>query len=223
MTEFHKSHLNGKGTIMPVIFSEKKRREISSQIKEAALRLFETKGIRKTTVAELAESVGIAKGTFYNFYATKGQLVAEIMDDFNDAAEQELRKKLEGRSKINVTEFYNYYMELFRPNTAFSFHFKADDIMLMQEMEETKKFFSAKYAVKNTKLVMDYLDGIREDIDYGYIANFVKLVNLAIENRSAFCEESFDRNLRTIFEIMLQYLCGNSDKDSCPQTKKGME
>ena len=64
---------------MPVIFSEKKRHEISRQIKEAALRLFKTKGIRKTTVAELAESVGIAKGTFYNFYATKAQLVAEIM------------------------------------------------------------------------------------------------------------------------------------------------
>lgn len=52
---------------MPVIFSEKKRHEISRQIKEAALRLFKTKGIRKTTVAELAESVGIAKGTFTIF------------------------------------------------------------------------------------------------------------------------------------------------------------
>ncbi len=40
---------------MPVIFSEKKRQEISRQIKEAALRLFETKGIRKTTVHVNAE------------------------------------------------------------------------------------------------------------------------------------------------------------------------
>lgn len=213
MTKIRKSHLDGKESTMPVIFSEKKRREISNQIKEAALRLFETKGIRKTTVAELAESVGIAKGTFYNFYATKGQLVAEIMDDFNDAAEQELRKKLEGRPKIPVTEFYNYYTELFRPNTAFSFHFGADDIMLMQEMEETKKFFSAEYAVKKAKLVMGFLDGIREDIDYGYIANFAKLVNLAIENRRAFCEDAFERNLQAIFGLMLQYLCGNADKE----------
>lgn len=213
MTKIRKSHLDGKESTMPVIFSEKKRREISAQIKEAALRLFETKGIRKTTVAELAESVGIAKGTFYNFYATKGQLVAEIMDDFNDAAEQELRKKLEGRPKIPVTEFYNYYTELFRPNTAFSFHFGADDIMLMQEMEETKKFFSAEYAVKNAKLVMGFLDGIREDIDYGYIANFAKLVNLAIENRRAFCEDAFERNLQAVFGLMLQYLCGNADKE----------
>ena len=97
---------------MPVIFSEKKRREISGQIKQSALRLFETKGIRKTTVAELAESVGIAKGTFYNFYSTKGQLVAEIMDDFDATAERELRKKLEAvpapipfGNPLNMTDF----------------------------------------------------------------------------------------------------------------------
>lgn len=208
---------------MPVIFSEKKRREISSQIKEAALRLFETKGIRKTTVAELAESVGIAKGTFYNFYATKGQLVAAIMDDFDAAAEQELRNKLAGRGKIPVSEFYDYYVDLFRPSTAFSFHFEADDIMLMQEMEETRKYFSTEYAVKNAKLVLGFLDGIRDDVDYGYIANLAKLVNLAIENRSAFCQEAFEQNLRAIFDLMLQYLCGNADKGFCSQTKKGME
>lgn len=91
---------------MPVIFSEKKRLEISRQIKEAALRLFETKGIRKTTVAELPENVGIAKGTFYNFYATKGQLVAEIIDDFDAASEQELRTRFGARHKIPITEFF---------------------------------------------------------------------------------------------------------------------
>lgn len=206
---------------MPVIFSEKKRLEISRQIKEAALRLFETKGIRKTTVSELAESVGIAKGTFYNFYATKGQLVAEIIDDFDAAAEQELREKLNERHRIPVTEFFDYYTELFRPGTAFSFHFNADDITLMQEMEETRKFFSAEYAVRNAKLVLDYLDGIRPDVDYGYIANFAKLINLTIENRNAFCQEAFGQNLSAIFDLMLQYLCGNADKGSCSEMKKG--
>lgn len=198
---------------MPVIFSEKKRQEISEQIKKAALYLFETKGIRKTTVAELAESVGIAKGTFYNFYATKGELVAAIMEDFNNAADQELIKKFEGRPKIPVTEFFKYYTELFHPNTAFSYHFSADDIMVMQKMDETKKYFSAEEAIKSTKLMMSYLKGVREDVDYAYIANFAKLVNLAIENRSSFCQEAFEQNLQAIFGLMLRYICGNSDKE----------
>ena len=174
---------------------------VSRQIKEAALRLFKTKGIRKTTVAELAESVGIAKGTFYNFYATKGQLVAEIMENFDAASERELRNKIGGRDKIPIAEFYKYYVELFRPDTAFSFHFTPDDITAMQEMEETRRFFSQEHAVKTTKLVLEYVDGVREDVDYVYIANFAKLVNLSIENRGAFCQEAFEKNLRTYTEL----------------------
>lgn len=174
---------------------------VSRQIKEAALRLFKTKGIRKTTVAELAESVGIAKGTFYNFYATKGQLVAEIMEDFDAASERELRNKIGGRDKIPIAEFYKCYVELFRPDTAFSFHFTPDDITAMQEMEEPRRFFSQEHAVKATKLVLEYVDGVREDVDYAYIANFAKLVNLAIENRGAFCQEAFEKNLRSYMEL----------------------
>ena len=94
---------------------------------------------------------------------------------------------------------FNYYVELFRPNTAFSFHFKPDDIALMQEMEETRKYFSAEYAVKNAKLVLDYVEGVREDVDYAYIANFAKLINLAIENRNAFCQEAdFRQEIRRL-------------------------
>ena len=118
---------------------------------------------------------------------------------------------------------FNYYVELFRPNTAFSFHFKPDDIALMQEMEETRKYFSAEYAVKNAKLVLDYVEDVREDVDYAYIANFAKLINLAIENRDAFCQEAFKQNLKAIFGMMLQYLCGNTDKVPCCKPEKGTE
>ena len=93
----------------------------------------------------------------------------------------------------------------------------------MQEMEETRKYFSPEYAIKNTKLVLDYIDGIREDVDYAYIANFAKLVNLAIENRNAFCQEAFEQNLRALFDLMLQYLCTNADRGFCRQPEKGME
>ena len=75
--------------------------------------------------------------------------------------------------------------------------------------------------------MLDCLDGIRPDVDYGYIANFAKLVNLAIENRNAFCREAFEQNLKALFDLMLQYLRGNADKGSCGialgESKKGSE
>lgn len=42
------------------------------------------------------------------------------------------------------------------------------------KLEETRKYFSAEYAVKNAKLVLDYVDGVRKDVDYAYIVFMVK-------------------------------------------------
>ena len=93
---------------MPVIFSEEQREQIRRQIKEQAKELFSQKSVRKTSVSELAESVGIAKGTFYHFYASKGALVAEIIDDYNAVSEKALWQMLEKKGKIPLEEFADF-------------------------------------------------------------------------------------------------------------------
>ena len=196
---------------MPVIFTEEQRGQIKSQIKQKALELFKSKSVRKTTVAELAESVGIAKGTFYNFYASKGALAAEIIEDFNKVSQKELRALLEEKGKIPLDEMYELYRNAFRPEAAFSYHFSPDDICWLMDTEETKKFFDPEQSKEIARLVLGYVDGIREDIDYGYIVNFAKMINLSIENRKAFCEDAFEKNLASIFDVMVNYLRGDGD------------
>ena len=196
---------------MPVIFSEEQRGQIKARIKQKALELFKSKSVRKTTVAELAESVGIAKGTFYNFYASKGQLAAEIIEDFNAVSENELRSMLDSKGRIRLDELYEVYKNAFRPEAAFSYHFSPDDVRWLMDTEETKKFFDPEQSKEIARLVLGYVDGIRQDIDYGYIVNFAKMINLSIENRNAFCEDAFEKNLASIFGVMLSYLRGDSD------------
>ena len=196
---------------MPVIFTEEQREQIKTQIKQRALELFKSKSVRKTTVAELAESVGIAKGSFYNFYASKGQLVAEIIEDYNVVSEKELRAMLEKMGRIKLDDFYEFYKNAFRPETAFSYHFSSDDIRWMMDTEETKRFFAPEQSKELAKLVLGYVEGIRQDIDYGYIVNFAKMINMSIENRFSFCADAFDKNLASIFEVMLAYLKGDND------------
>ena len=196
---------------MPVIFTEEQRERIKAQIKQKALELFESKSLRKTTVAELAESVGIAKGTFYNFYPSKGALVAEIIEDYNAVSERELRAMLEKKGRIKLDDLYGFYKNAFRPEAAFSYHFSPDDIRWMMDTEETKRFFDPDQSKELAMLILSYVDGIRQDVDYGYIVNFAKMINMSIENRAAFCADAFEKNLASIFEVMLAYLRGDSD------------
>ena len=92
---------------MPVIFTEEQRDELRKRIKENALKRFKEKGVRKTTVAELAQSVGIAKGTFYNFYKSKGELTADILADFDKASEAQLREQLEKNGRMRFIVMFS--------------------------------------------------------------------------------------------------------------------
>ncbi len=66
---------------------EVRRREIV----DAALRLFATKGYSATTVNDILEAVGIAKGTFYHHFTSKEEVmravVLQIVDRSTERAE----------------------------------------------------------------------------------------------------------------------------------------
>jgi len=66
---------------MPKAFSEHEKQTIRTQMREKGKKLFEKQGIKKTSVDELTEAVGISKGAFYLFYDTKEDLFMEILEE----------------------------------------------------------------------------------------------------------------------------------------------
>jgi len=57
---------------------EEKKRITENKIIEAAYQLFSTKGYDLTTVAGITELAGVAKGTFFNYFRTKDEVLIRI-------------------------------------------------------------------------------------------------------------------------------------------------
>ena len=66
---------------MPRAFSEHEKQTIRAQMREKGKKLFEKQGVKKTSVDELAQAVGISKGAFYLFYGSKEELFLEILEE----------------------------------------------------------------------------------------------------------------------------------------------
>ncbi len=74
---------------MPKIVDKPQRRR---DIAQAALALFSSKGFARTSVREIAEACGMAKGSIYDYFASKedvlGELVAMALRDWQDEVER---------------------------------------------------------------------------------------------------------------------------------------
>ncbi|WP_219838609.1 TetR/AcrR family transcriptional regulator [Paenibacillus sp. R14(2021)] len=61
---------------------ELKKEQTRTRIKEAALTLFSEQGYESTTVEGIAKLAGIAKGTFFNYFSSKDELICDLQGLF---------------------------------------------------------------------------------------------------------------------------------------------
>ena len=75
---------------MAVGFTEKERAGIVETLRQAAGRCAILKGMKKTTVDELAAEAGISKGAFYKFYPSKECLFLDMLEQWHGAIERQV-------------------------------------------------------------------------------------------------------------------------------------
>jgi AcrR family transcriptional regulator len=111
---------------MPRIFKEADKTAIREKLVNEGKRLFQRYGIRKTSVEELATSVGIAKGTFYHFFESKEDLCLAIFDREEEKLAKDMSAAL-ARSSDPVKTIENLI--------AFSLEFVRQDSLLARLRE----------------------------------------------------------------------------------------
>jgi|GEM_PF-5041765 len=82
-------------------FTEDEKQMIRLRLLNGGKKLFEEYGVKKTSVDRIVEKVGIAKGSFYNFYPSKEAMVFDIIMDM----EMELHKEEMGNLHTFLTEY----------------------------------------------------------------------------------------------------------------------
>ena len=59
-------------------FSEEEKEKIKEAIMETALELFHDNGTKSLSISVLTKRVGIAQGSFYNFWKDKDSLIIDL-------------------------------------------------------------------------------------------------------------------------------------------------
>jgi AcrR family transcriptional regulator len=86
---------------MAVSFTDREKVGIVTALRQAAGRCAARKGMRKTTVDELALQAGISKGAFYKFYPSKEHLFLDMLEQWHSEIERRVTRTLE--ENLNLT------------------------------------------------------------------------------------------------------------------------
>jgi AcrR family transcriptional regulator len=75
---------------VPRAFTAEETERIRARLQQAGLEAFGRRGIRATTVEELARAAAISKGAFYRFYDSKEALLLELLDELETSIHAEV-------------------------------------------------------------------------------------------------------------------------------------
>jgi len=69
---------------MATAFTDTEKEFIEKKLKEVAYDCLLKYGVRKTTVDQIVQMTGIAKGSFYKFYDSKEILFFTVLEDYKN-------------------------------------------------------------------------------------------------------------------------------------------
>jgi AcrR family transcriptional regulator len=92
-----------------------------ARIIESAIRLFGERGIDAVTVDEIAAAADVGKGTIYNYFRTKEDIVVAFMADVEQKIQAKLRELDTGKRPLAavLTEFITLQFEMKAPHHRF--------------------------------------------------------------------------------------------------------
>jgi len=95
---------------------ERRRREYRRLILEAAERVIVRKGTSAMTMDDVAREAEFSKATIYHYFRSKGELVLELLGNFFDQVEGEVRKitALKGSARDKLERGIRFYLQFNR-------------------------------------------------------------------------------------------------------------
>lgn len=85
-------------------FTEQKNEMIRKDLLDEALHCAVTIGMRKTSVEQLTEAAGIAKGSFYKFFPSKELLFFAVLENIHGSTYAVAEKALQDNAELPPTE-----------------------------------------------------------------------------------------------------------------------
>lgn len=179
---------------MPKVYSEEKRREIKESLMRSGLEIIRQYGMKRMSIEELTKRVGIAQGTFYNFFKSKEVLVYELACAYEKRLEEEMKSVVRTVGYLSRSQLEMMYRKMFLVDEDNVYRFlKREDIQALIVRLPVECLNQMSNVRERIGTTLEYTKGGREQWDIDAIINWIQILNLTVENKELLTKEAFEK------------------------------
>ena len=194
-----------------VSYLDEKKKDTKLKISQSAIKMFEKKGVDKTTIRDIMSNTDLGLGTFYSYFKDKDDLKEQIVLSKVTDLVVETEKKCDQEDHVErFISFLNYIIDYYIAN-PFEFELVASNLNLalyarvendkrFAETDTTLKYILNKYSQLFSK---EYSDSQKLYILSLTIETVISTCKLAIRNDSIL---SIDEMKSVLVEVIKQIL-----------------
>jgi len=185
----------------PIIFKNESRERAKNTMYENGYNLIKQYGIKKTLVEDITKVTGIAKGTFYNFFTSKEMFIYEVI-----VYKRQCIKDMLTDVNLDKESLNKFLTDLtFGDNNIYNY--LDDDDMIALELKVPEATSSKSYDKDIALMILNNIDiKERNNCDYKIIANYIKILSLAVANKSKLNDEVLNQTINLIIDSLINYI-----------------
>lgn len=196
---------------MPKAFSDQEKVTIRRQLYEKGQQHFALYGLKKTSVEDLVQAVGISKGAFYLFYGSKEELLFDILEQIEAELQTSVltfAKQADADARQTVRDLLTHFLI---KSDAYPLlkNFRQEDFMLLlrklpaekvQHHVDRDEAFITNFC---TKLAQE---GITMQAPPQVVANLVKSLFFVGLHRDDLGEENYQMTMTVLVDLVAGYV-----------------
>lgn len=198
---------------MPKAFSESEKEIIRARMREKGKKLFEKQGVKKTSVDELSQAVGISKGAFYLFYESKEELFLDVLEQLEQDIQSSILEysiKPKADTKKNVSDMLKAFLQRRESYPLLKNFGKAEFEYLLRKVPPE---WVMKHAHKDEEFIEQFIakikqEGITVKASPRVVSNLIKMLfftGLYVEELGL---EAFQETMDVMINMVAGYIVG---------------
>lgn len=194
---------------MPKVYSDERRLEIREQLMKTGVELIRQYGMKRMSIEELTRKVGIAQGTFYNFFKSKEIFVCEIARAYQKDIDNQVEEIVRVKGGLDREDVESFYRMTFLEDEKSIFRFLSrEDIQTIVTRLPTG--YSDQISDGRTSMMSlsKKIRGGKEAYDFDLIFNWIQILNLAVENKDLLAAAAFERTIHRIIDNLMDEIFG---------------